>query len=86
MMMNLYSIKDIYNGYTPPIVMPNHETALRWYEDMKNENPTIGNNPNDFSLHYIGKLNTETGEINKPENEIFLKHDLRSIGDRKEEK
>lgn len=84
MMINLYSIKDIYNGFTPPVMMPNHETAIRWFEDIKAENPTIGNNPEDFSIHFIGTMNTTTGEIKEPKDQVFLEHDLKEIGDRKE--
>lgn len=86
MIIKLYSIWDVYNGFAPPVVMPNHETAIRWFEDMKRENATIGNNPEDFSVHYIGTLNTDTGEIKKPEDNIFLKHDLKNIGDKEARK
>lgn len=84
MMMNMYSIFDKYNGFAPAVVMPNHETALRWFEDMIQENPTIRNHPEDFSVHYIGKFNSETGELIPVKDTIFLLHDLNQIGDREE--
>lgn len=79
MKQNLYSIKDILNGFAPPIIMPNHKSAVRWFEDMSNENPTIGNNKEDFSIHYIGYIETETGKIT-PATQKFLNHDLRGLG------
>lgn len=78
MIINLYSIKDLLNGYAAPVVMPNHESAKRWFQDMATENPTIGNNKEDFTVHFIGHLDTETGEIT-PSDKMYLLHDLRTI-------
>lgn len=83
MKMGLYAIKDTLNGFAAPVVMPNHDSAIRWFEDMKIQNPTIGNNEKDFSVHFIGQLDTETGVIT-PSEEKYLIHDLKEIGDRKD--
>lgn len=84
MIINLYAIKDVLNDFAPPVVMPNHESAKRWYEDMKVNNPTIGNNEEDFSIHFIGTMNTETGEISHCDKK-YLIHDLRTIDEKEEE-
>lgn len=75
MILNLYSIRDTLNGFAPPVVMPNDETAKRWYEDMKTENPTIGNNPDDFGVHFIGQFDSETGLLT-PAKKEQLENDL----------
>lgn len=75
MKMNLYSIRDKLNGFAPPVIMPNDASAKRWFEDMKHENPTIGNNADDFGVHFIGQLDTETGEIT-PAKKEQLENDL----------
>lgn len=75
MTVNLYAIRDKLNGFAPPVVMPNDETAKRWYNDMCSENPTIGNNKEDFAVHFIGKMNTETGLI-IPAKKEQLENDL----------
>lgn len=75
MILNLYSIKDILNGFTSPVIMPNHSTALRWFSDMCEENLSMKNHIEDFTVHFIGQLNSETGEIRIVE-EKYLKKDL----------
>lgn len=85
MKLNLYSVKDILNGFTPPVVMPNHETALRWFQDMLEENITMKCNPNDFTLHFIGQLDTNNGNIYEVD-EKYLKKDLNNFkGDKENE-
>lgn len=75
MILNLYSIKDVLNGYAAPVIMPNHATAIRWFQDMCEENLSMKNHMDDFSVHFIGQLNSETGEIRGVE-EKYLKKDL----------
>ena len=84
MIINMYSINDILNGYAAPVVMPNHESAKRWFADMAIQNPTIGNNEKHFTVHFIGQLDTETGVIT-PAGKKYLINDLRTLPDEKEE-
>lgn len=86
MILKMYSIFDKYNGFAPAVVMPNHDTAIRWFEDMIQENPTMRNHNEDFSVHYIGQMNSQTGELIPVKDNIFLNHDLKEIGDREERK
>lgn len=75
MKINLYAIKDVLNGFAAPVVMPNHESAIRWFDDMSSSNPTIGNHMEDFTVHYMGNMDVETGEI-VPADEKYLKKHL----------
>lgn len=61
MNLTMYAIKDELNGFTSPIPFMNEELAKRYMKDQYNNNPTIANSPEDFSIWKTGEYNTETG-------------------------
>lgn len=63
MTLTLYSIKDELNGFIPPTVLPNNETAKRWFQEMAETNITIKTSLKDFSLWEIGEFDGESGKI-----------------------
>lgn len=63
MKLPLYSMKDELNGFTCPIPLPNDEIATRYLKDQTNENPTIRNSPEHFSIWKVGEFDSETGKI-----------------------
>lgn len=63
MIIRLYAINDVLNGFATPVMMPNDATALRWFQDMCEENPSMKNHREDFTVHYIAQMDSETGDI-----------------------
>lgn len=70
--MNAYSIYDSKtNAFSTPFFTVNNATALRSFSDLANDpNSQIAKHAEDFSLHYIGSFNDDTGELipDKPTN------------------
>lgn len=62
MINNMYSVKDRLNGFTPPIPLSMDEVAERWFKELIDTNRLMQLSPDDFSLWYMGKFDTETGE------------------------
>ena len=63
MIIRLYAIKDVLNGFATPVMMPNDESAKRWFKDMLEENPSMRNNKDDFTIHFVATMYVETGNI-----------------------
>lgn len=61
MKLSMYCMKDELNGFTCPIPLPNDEIAGRYLKDQANENPTIKNSPEHFSIWKVGEFDSETG-------------------------
>lgn len=61
MIMEMYSIKDELNGYTPAIPIMSEDLAKRYFKDQYEGNVTIKNSPKDFSLWKMGTFDTESG-------------------------
>lgn len=61
MILTMYALKDELNGFTSPIPFMSEELAKRYLKDQATENPTIRNNPEDFSLWRMGAYDSETG-------------------------
>lgn len=61
MTLEMYSIKDELNGFTPPIPMVNDSVARRYLKDQMMGNPTMKNSPKDFSIWHMGQFDTEEG-------------------------
>lgn len=68
MIMELYSIKDEYTGFAPPVTFANKQIAKRWFKEMKTENITVKTSPEDFSLYYMGTFDSDNGKMVPPEN------------------
>lgn len=62
MTYSMYAIKDELNGYTSPIPFISKELAKRYFKDQYMNNPTLHNNPKDFSLWYMGEFDTTNGK------------------------
>ena len=67
MILECYSIKDELNGYTVPIPMVSEEVAKRYFHDQLKENICMKNQPEDFSIWYLGQFDTSTGAITSNE-------------------
>lgn len=63
MMLNLYTIKDELTEYAPPVTIQTDELAKRYFREITKENKMMSNNPEDFSIWYIGNYDTEDGTI-----------------------
>lgn len=61
MKLAMYAIKDELNGFTTPIPFMSEELVKRYMKDQYEGNPTIKNNPEDFSIWHLGEYDTETG-------------------------
>lgn len=61
MIMDMYSIKDELNGYSPAIPIMSEDLAKRYFKDQYEGNVTIKNSPKDFSMWKIGTFDTESG-------------------------
>lgn len=63
MTINLYAIKDKINEFLPIQMLPNDQTAHRWFREMLENNPTMHLSPNDFEIYKLGTWDTVTGEL-----------------------
>lgn len=84
MIIRLYAIKDVLNGFATPVMMPNDESAKRWFKDMLEENPSMRNNKEDFSIHFVGTMDVETGSIMAAQ-EKYLRKSLFENDERSDE-
>lgn len=67
MNMDMYSIKDELNGFSPMIPIQTEELAKRYFKDQCEGNITIKNSPEDFSIWKLGTFDTDAGNfINEP--------------------
>lgn len=63
MIIEQYSIKDRLNGFIPLQGLPNEPTAKRWFKEMMTTSTVMIQNPDDFTLWYMGTFDTDTGEF-----------------------
>ena len=61
MILDMYSIKDTLNGFTPPIPIQNEESAKRYMKDQVLGNVTLKNSHEQFSLWKMGTFDSESG-------------------------
>lgn len=71
MKLKMYSLKDEYNGFAPPIPFANEEIAKRWFKEMKAENLTVKNSPGDFSVWEVGTFDGDTGKFESIEPKLI---------------
>ena len=63
MIFNLYVIKDELSEYASPITIEDDAQAKRYFRFKIENTKMMADNPEDFSIWYTGKFDTETGEI-----------------------
>ena len=64
MKYNIYSVRDIHNGFGAPILDSNDHSAIRGFAyGMKNTNPIMGFAPKDFDFYCIGEFDVHSGVI-----------------------
>lgn len=66
MKLNAYSIYDSKaKAFSQPFFTANHQIAERSFSALVSEKGTnnVAKFPEDFSLHYIGQFDDETGEL-----------------------
>lgn len=62
MILEMYSIKDIYADYLTPWFCQNDALAIRMFKNLVNDKSTaIGINPECYHLCHIGSFNTDLG-------------------------
>lgn len=72
MIWDMYAIKDELQGFTTPIPLANDDMAIRYFREQQKNNPTISNEPGDFSIWAMGEFDTETGKFTQKKNEPEL--------------
>lgn len=70
MTLEMYSIKDEADGFTPPIPLTSERVAIRWYLTMRETNIDMKTNPNDFTLWKIGEFDKDDGTWTEDRREI----------------
>lgn len=66
MLKRIYAVYDslAQEMFGPLIVMPNDAAARRFFQDaVTGEGSRIAEHPEDYSLHFLGELDTETGVL-----------------------
>ena len=71
MILNIYALKDEFNGFTTGIPFPNNEIAKRYLKEQKAENVTVKNSPEDFSVWHLGTFDTDTGVYDTKEPKLL---------------
>lgn len=63
--INAYSIRDIKaDAYMHPFYAPTHALALRMFGDVANDpKSSVGQHPEDFTLHCVGKFCQSSGQM-----------------------
>lgn len=72
MIMKLFTIRDRMTEFGFPIPVENEQSAKRYFRSKIANEPMLKDNPEDFSLWYIGTFDTEKGTINKVEEPILI--------------
>lgn len=67
MIIKMYTIRDRMTEFGFPMPMENQESAKRYFRSRLNEVPIMKDNPEDFTLWYVGLFDTENGTINTAE-------------------
>lgn len=65
MKMGLFAMRDVKAGaFMQPVCFPTEPLALRWFVDLLRDPESIfAKHPEDFTLFYLGDLDTESGEV-----------------------
>lgn len=63
MELRLYSIKDELSEFEPPWAVQDDAQAKRTFRYRVETTKMMSDNPEDFSLWYMGNLETKTGKI-----------------------
>lgn len=81
MIFGLYAIRDLLNGYLPPMADSNDDTARRNFTIAMTANAAddFGVSPKDFDLYRIGSYDTDTGLITSDTNPVRLLSGLDAI-------
>lgn len=72
MKMPLYSIRDVLNGYSVPMVDVNDNTAIRNFKFSLSGDPVLGANASDYELYRLGEYDTATAKYFPEDNPILL--------------
>lgn len=82
MRINMYSIRDIHNGFMSPSLDTNHATAKRNFALMINNNPgVLGFRPADFDLYWLGTFDTDSGQAENLEVVEFVVNGASVVGE-----
>lgn len=67
-MLNCYAIHDKKAlSFATPFFAVNDEVAMRSFEDLvRDRRSVVSQHPEDFSLHFVGRFETETGKLLPP--------------------
>lgn len=65
MKMGLFSLRDVKAAaFMQPVCFPTEPLALRWFSDLLRDPESVfAKHPEDFALHYLGDMDTESGEV-----------------------
>lgn len=72
MIMKLFTIRDRMTEFGFPIPVENEQSAKRYFRSKVSNEPMLKDNPEDFSLWYIGTFDTEKGTINAVAEPIII--------------
>lgn len=79
--MKLYAVKDVKVGFMQVVMFHNNEEAKRAFLYVASDkNSTVGKNPEDYELWYLGNYDVESGLISDTENRSFVCSALRNEG------
>lgn len=82
MLMNVYAMRDVHNGFLSPSLDTNHATAKRNFAFFINNNPgVIGFRPGDFDLYWLGKFDSDSGKMENLEVVEFVVNGASLVGD-----
>lgn len=72
MKMPVYSIRDVLNGYSAPMVDVNDNTAIRNFKFSLAGDSVVGANASDYELYRLGEFDTITARFVPEEMPVML--------------
>lgn len=72
MTMRMYVIRDRYTRFGFPMPFESNDEAKRYFANRIKEVPLMRDNPQDFTLYYVGIFNLDTGTITPTEEPILI--------------
>lgn len=72
MTLKMYVIRDRYTQFGFPMPFGSNEEAKRYFANRIKEVPLMRDNPQDFTLYYVGIYDTEKGTVNAVEEPILI--------------
>ena len=72
MKMPVYSIRDVLNGYSAPMVDVNDNTAIRNFKFSLDGDSVVGANASDYELYRLGVFDTVTARFVPEDMHVML--------------